>query len=244
MKELIGRKFTYNLVPDQVKTVVTVNNETVVFDDGGRVPLNRFNEMFTSVDSPNSIVNAEIVDPKDFLDPSSRSNFYQKLKQDIEKIDVNKVAAQPVTAPKISAEDQMLLGNVQEPPVKRINVDIAEDGKVTSTVENTGSSLDILKKMKRTNQVQLNVSWVENIPSLDFIKIMDENLDNSILEYLVDDIVEKMTTSPGILANQVRTQLKQMIETGKLKKPTQSKVRKKALKKKGNERQNQSAESN
>lgn len=229
-KELIGKQYQYKLVPDQIKIVQDVNNDTVIFNDGGRVPLNRLDEMFQLIGGgiKEMIVEEngeETVDPTKFFDMQHRQVFYQKMKKDIESIDTTNVPQQMVTTNPTIGE------NISEPPVKRYNIETTEDGKIVTREENSPmSSVDFLKKMKRSNQVEISIKWVENIPNLDFIKMMDENFDHGVLDYLVDDITEKMTASPKIIANQIRTQLSQMLENGKIKRPN-NKTKTKKIKK-------------
>ena len=70
---------------------------------------------------------------------------------------------------------------------------------------------NIFKKLKRNQEIDIVVRLVDRIPNLDFIRMMDENFDQGILEYLVQNITEQFLAAPNIIQNQVREQLKTKI---------------------------------
>jgi len=233
MQDLIGKKYQYKLIPDQVKTITGINGDAVVFDDGGRVPLNRLDELFTLIGATQSPEEArrfltqtmdDKMDPQNFFN-STHNDLLEKLKKEAEKIDTTNLPL-----PKIATNTAIDNNNtVPEGPVRKIVVETDDRGKVTSREENaavTQTPNDFFKKMKRNTQVEISIKWVENIPNLDLIKMMDDNFDQGVLEYLVEDITDKIIASPNIVSNQIREQLNKMMKgqtAVKVKKPKKEK---------------------
>lgn len=217
MQDLIGKKYQYRLIPDEKKTITTVQNETVIFNDGGRVPLNRLNELFLELPDENAMdltearkmltQNVEEIDTVNFFNTAHHNALLSQLKKQAETIDTSKLQ-QPTLATNTTITD-----NVQSGPVKKIIVETDEKTGKTFSHEETAppTSSDFFKKMKRSTEVTINVKIVERIPNLDFIKMMDENFDQGVLEYLIENITETFISSPNIIQAQVREQLNAMV---------------------------------
>lgn len=231
MQDLIGKKYQYRLIEGEFKTISEVKGDTVIFNDGGRVPLNRLDELFQATDDDmnytaeqaRQILNPihsidQKMDPNNFFN-TTHNELLEKLKREAEKIDTTKLPTQTL------ATNTTITEHVNEPPVKKIEVVTNEEtGKVTShEVHAQPTTNDFLKKMKRNTQVEITIKMVESIPNLDFIKMMDENFDHGVLEYLIEDITEKFMASPNIISTQVRAQLTEMMKVGKVKKEKKEK---------------------
>jgi hypothetical protein len=212
MSNLIGKKFEYNLMKGEIKTVKEIRNDLVIFEDDGRVPVERFTELFTEVSSSNNeakrvLFNNDEVDPISFFDNSSHNQLLEKLKKEAENIDLNKTPVQHVDT------KSMVDSRVEEPAVKRIFIETDEKtGKITSKEEHLpGTSSDFFKKMKRNQDIKINVQFTQRIPNIDFIKMMDENFDQGVMEYLISEITEEVLASPQIIQTQIRKQLEDLL---------------------------------
>jgi hypothetical protein len=220
--DLVGRKYEYRLLKGEIKTIVEVKGDTAIFDDNGRVPLNRLDEMFELVvDNNNTQMNPaearklltateDVLDPSNFFNQRSHQDLLASLKKQAESIDTMKLPEQALTT---NTAVKHIEHAKNEPAVKKYEVERDDStGKVT-TVEATAApkSSDFLKKMKRNHDVTLNIKYIERIPKLDFIKMMDENFDQGVLEYLIEDITEKIMNSPQIIQSQIREQLTDLV---------------------------------
>jgi hypothetical protein len=88
----------------------------------------------------------------------------------------------------------------------------------------------LLQQMKRSKKIKLNIKVDEMIPNPSFIKMMDENFNGGILDYLVADIMSKLINNPSALEKQIRQALESVIYVKK-RKTTHKKVTKKTPKK-------------
>jgi len=96
-------------------------------------------------------------------------------------------------------------------------------------IENTGYNEPnvgnmLLKQMKRSKKVKLNIKLDEMIPNPSFIKMMDENFDGGIIDYLVTDIVSKLLNNPSIMEKQIKDSLEEIVYNKK-RKPTRKTVK-------------------
>jgi len=72
-----------------------------------------------------------------------------------------------------------------------------------------GSTL--LSQMKRNKKIKLNLKVDEMMPNPSFIKMMDENFNGGILDYLVTDMVSKLINNPKTLEDQIRSALEEVV---------------------------------
>jgi len=80
---------------------------------------------------------------------------------------------------------------------------------------NVGNAL--LKQMKRNKKIKLNIKLDEMIPNPSFIKMMDENFDGGVINYLVTDIVSKLLKNPTIIEKQIKDSLEELVYNKKRK---------------------------
>lgn len=79
------------------------------------------------------------------------------------------------------------------------------------------SSISFFQNLKRSKKVKLHVDIEEMIPKTDFIRMMDENFDGGVLNFLVTDIVQKMLKKPQILEGYVKDALEEIVYNKKRK---------------------------
>lgn len=92
----------------------------------------------------------------------------------------------------------------------------------------------LLQQMKKSKKIKLILDIDESIPNPDFIKMMDENFDSGVIDYLVTDIVSKLLKTPQIIEKQVREALEEIVYGKKkvVKQPKRKTVTKKPAAKK------------
>lgn len=238
----------------EIKTVQDVKGELVYFENGSRVPLNRMAELFEEVKdgglmapgAAKKLIMESVTDP-DVVDPSTFFNqptgVLETIKKKVEVIDTSKLQEQVVSTPTIK-QQQQVIPNPPDPwfdpmpqPAKVIDVqrDDNDTTKVIATrdinqpLSSEEQGANLFKKLKRNHEIDITIRLVDRIPNLDFIRMMDENFDQGILEYLVQNITEQFLAAPNIIQNQVREQLK-----NKIYGPTKSTKNSKSTKKKKN----------
>jgi len=63
--------------------------------------------------------------------------------------------------------------------------------------------ITMFKNVKRKENFTLSIEIEDKIPRLDFIEMMEDSYDTSIIEFLADDMLKKMLSDPKILRNKI-----------------------------------------
>jgi len=69
----------------------------------------------------------------------------------------------------------------------------------------------LFKKLKRNYNAKFDLQIEEKIPTIDFIKMMNDNFEMSIIDYLSNQMVNKMLQDPSKLRKQLKDQLETMV---------------------------------
>jgi hypothetical protein len=86
----------------------------------------------------------------------------------------------------------------QEPPIQRIEV---QDPVIT-----------MFKNVKRNNEFKINLKIDGKIPRLDFIEMMEDSYEISIIEYLADEFTNNLLKDPSIIRDRIVNEIKSMID--------------------------------
>jgi hypothetical protein len=216
-----------------------------------------------------------IPDPNSFF---NSSNIASKIINDAKSIDTNSIADIPskTGAREIEKPQEQIIGASQptDEQVKKVEAlrpDFTdEDYKLagmtppnkqkttaasSTNVPPQNPANSFLHQLKKNHKVTLNLEIDENIPKPDFIKMMDENFNNGVLDQLVTEIVDKYLRNPTILERAVKQKLEEIVygkkkittpkrRTSTPKKKTQSKAEKSpAVKKEAPKKEAQKNES-
>ena len=91
----------------------------------------------------------------------------------------------------------------------------------------------MFKNVKRIVDFKLDFSIEEKIPRIDFIEMMEDSYNTSIIEYLADEFTNKLLKDPSIIKNVIKEKIESLVkqddvvvETKKttVKKPTTRKT--------------------
>ena len=89
--------------------------------------------------------------------------------------------------------------NIQnEPPIQRIEVQDPVIG--------------MFKNVKRNTEFKINLKVDGKIPRLDFIEMMEDSYEVSIIEYLADEFTNNLLKDPSIIRNKIINEIKSLID--------------------------------
>jgi hypothetical protein len=71
--------------------------------------------------------------------------------------------------------------------------------------------ISLFKKTKRTVDFSISVNIDNKIPRLDFIEMMEESYEMSIIEFLAEEFTENLLKNPRIIKNMIREKIKEMV---------------------------------
>jgi hypothetical protein len=128
------------------------------------------------------------------------------------------------------------LETVQQIDVKRENVEIngvqqvevkrEYDQPNIQKVEVNDPILNMFKKTKRSVNFSLNIDYVNKIPRLDFIEMMEDSYETSMIDYLAEEFTMEILANPSQIKNKIKEKIKQLVygaEIYSIKKEEESK---------------------
>lgn len=212
--------------------------------------LNELFEEVPSSPSATPIVENQNVTPTTSIentpDPNSffnTSNIASKIISDAKSIDTTAIADIPSEpgVKEIEKPQEQIIGSPEPTNEEVKKVEVARDDFTDEDYKLAGitppnkqktpasSSTNVppqnpansfLHQLKKNHKVTLNLEIDENIPKPDFIKMMDENFNNGVLDQLVTEIVDKYLRNPMILERAVKQKLEEIVYGKKKVTPT------------------------
>ena len=110
----------------------------------------------------------------------------------------NQPEVQPIKQVEVKREYVESQQTYIEPPVQRIEVQ--------------DPIISMFKNVKRNLDFKINLKIDGKIPRLDFIEMMEDSYDVSIIDYLADEFTNKILNDPSIIRNKVKDEIKSMID--------------------------------
>jgi hypothetical protein len=104
----------------------------------------------------------------------------------------------PVQLPEQQNNRQNLMNIQNEPPIQRIEVQDPVIG--------------MFKNVKRNTEFKINLKVDGKIPRLDFIEMMEDSYEVSIIEYLADEFTNNLLRDPSIIRNKIISEIKSLID--------------------------------
>jgi len=114
----------------------------------------------------------------------------------------------------------------QQPVVQQQNYDYQQQTRQVDPVVETrypqqnnyvDPIISMFQKAKRTNSFKITFEIDKKIPRLDFIEMMEDSYETSIIEYLAQEFTEQILANPLSLKDKIADKLRMMLEakTGK-----------------------------
>ena len=113
----------------------------------------------------------------------------------------NQPEEQPYVPVQLSEQQnnrQNLMNIQNEPPIQRIEVQDPVIG--------------MFKNVKRNTEFKINLKVDGKIPRLDFIEMMEDSYEVSIIEYLADEFTNNLLKDPSIIRNEIINEIKSLID--------------------------------
>ena len=158
--------------------------------------------------------------------PSSNESAVIQMSEEDEKAEIMRkynVTEQPKT---VSPEE--LLG---ETPVENIQ-QVQNNQPVQQPIQQAPIQqaqvedpiISMFKNVKRIVDFKFDFSIDEKIPRIDFIEMMEDSYNTSIIEYLADEFTNKLLNDPSIIKNLIKEKIESLVKDGvDVEKPTTKK---------------------
>lgn len=198
----------YNFLADKIKNIPT----NMLSDDEDVVRVNPYNgDDFGPVSNESAIIMSSEEEEKAELAKKygviNNSDVVQRQNEAFAKL----LGEDSVT--KIEVDDQTLShrgGELKrkEPPQieERIKTHAAP---ITLPVEDP--IISMFSRTKRNVDFKINIEVVNKIPRLDFIEMMEDSYEISIIDFLTDDLTNKILSDPSMIRETIKSKIKQLV---------------------------------
>jgi len=206
---------SYNILADKIKNIPTNN----IIDEEGTVSINVDNNGLQPVSNESAVImtteeeeRAELM--KKYGVEEDNTNLVSKQNEAFSKIlgdDEDLPKVQP-TQPSIDNVQRVEVNReVHQPPVQRV---VVEDPIVT-----------MFKGVKRNVKFDINVEISDKIPRLDFIEMMEDSYEISLIDFLADEFTNKILQNPEIIKDTITEKIKLLVYGAPTITPVQEKLR-------------------
>jgi hypothetical protein len=195
---------TYNTFAQQIKSIPMDKIPDDNSGDGVSQAIRNSNpDFYQNVNNESAIIMA---DPEDEIEELKRKYGATSVDDSLRK--QNEVFSRILEDPQQGVENttpipenndrRMDTFQNQEPPIQRIEV---QDPVIT-----------MFKNVKRNNEFKINLKIDGKIPRLDFIEMMEDSYEISIIEYLADEFTNNLLKDPSIIRDRIINEIKSMID--------------------------------
>ena len=111
-------------------------------------------------------------------------------------------------------------------PVKKTNVEVNNIQQVevqrdyiqppVQRVEVEDPIINMFQKTKRSVNFSVNIDYSNKIPRLDFIEMMEDSYETSIIDYLSDEFTKEILSNPSQIRNKIKDRIKQLVYGGEI----------------------------
>ena len=107
--------------------------------------------------------------------------------------------------------NQMVNEPVQRVEVQREEIAQSIRPEVAQPVAAEDPIITMFKRTKKSVEFKVSVDISDKIPRLDFIEMMEDSYDISIIDFLADEFTNKILQNPSLIRESVKSKIKQLV---------------------------------
>ena len=120
---------------------------------------------------------------------------------------------------------------VEQPPVVRVEAErpivnterpIVNEYNQTPVVEDP--IITMFRKTKRNVELNIGIDISEKIPRLDFIEMMEDSYEISMIDFLADEFTNKIIQDPSIIRNKIKDKINELVYGVESKNPINDQI--------------------
>lgn len=101
---------------------------------------------------------------------------------------------------------------IEEEPIQRIEVDReSRDVQVSDGQPKIDPIVTMFKGVKRSVEFSLDLKLENKIPRLDFIEMMEDSYERSIIDYLAQEFTDELLKNPASLRDTIANKIREMV---------------------------------
>ena len=202
---------TYNIFAEQIKNV----DLSKVPDDG------TFRDPVTQVQAYSGLTPATNESAVIMSDPEYEVEELMR-KYGATSVDSSALKRQNDAFSKLLAEDNEEVetkpNQVQQKVQPTVNRDVYREPDQPIRIEVEDPIITMFKNVKKNVNFSINIKVEGKIPRLDFIEMMEDSYETSIIEFLAEDFTNKLLSNPSAIRNQIIEEIKSKVYPLKNKK--------------------------
>lgn len=106
-----------------------------------------------------------------------------------------------------------------------VNQPVVTQPVVTQPVVTEDPILFIFKNSKRKLDFKMDFSIEEKIPRIDFIEMMEDSYNTSIIDYLAEEFTNKLLNDPSVIKNLIKEKIESLVKTKSIEEKVETKPR-------------------
>lgn len=104
----------------------------------------------------------------------------------------------------MQSKPQPNLDNVQQVPTKSIQQEIKQEKKMDPILE-------MFKNVKRNTSFKIDFTVENKIPRVDFIEMMEDSYNTSIIDFLAQEFTDEILKDPNIIKERIKSKLMDLV---------------------------------
>lgn len=117
---------------------------------------------------------------------------------------------------------------VEQPQVVRVEAERpvvnVERPVVNQTQAVEDPIITMFRKTKRNVELNIGIDISEKIPRLDFIEMMEDSYEISMIDFLADEFTNKIIQDPSIIRNKIKDKINELVYGDKIKEPVNPQI--------------------
>lgn len=193
----------YNSLADKIKNIPTdgMIDESITSQMGGSV---------TPANNESAIIMSSEEDERAEL-----ARKYGVETDNTESINRQKDAFDKILNPNIPEIEQVSQNHTQSnvvEDIQHIEVDRGDrQPQIQSSPKQDDPITSMFKNVKRNVDFNISVDISDKIPRLDFIEMMEDSYEISIIEFLSNEFTNKILSDPSIIKNSIERKIKELV---------------------------------
>jgi hypothetical protein len=221
---------TQNAYDSLFEKIKTIPSENIPDDNGEIRPNVSVDNNYRPTDDDSAVIYGTVDDEKEELarkygvnidnnqSVARQNEAFAKILEDSEELD--ELPITPVVRPIVN----------DEPPIQRVEID-RDNGTVLVNGNQQNSEpvytkpkedpiYTMFRGVKRSVEFSIDLKLENKIPRLDFIEMMEDSYEKSIIEFLAEEFMSELLKDPKSLKESIKSKIKEMVYGKKpIKKP-------------------------
>jgi hypothetical protein len=202
-----------NILMDSImERVKTIKTDNLIDDNTISNSINSMNNGFSPTTNESAII--EISEEEERAELLRKYNITQQPKT----TSVEELLGESINSTQPVVNQPVVTQQVISQPVLSQPV-------VTQPVVTEDPILFIFKNSKRKLDFKMDFSIEEKIPRIDFIEMMEDSYNTSIIDYLADEFTNKLLNDPSVIKNLIKEKIESLVKNKSIEEKVETKPR-------------------